>query len=59
MSRRKKILVTGGSGFIAKHIILQLLNEGFDVRASVRSLDRSAEIVAAMTLHAKNTEDLD
>ncbi|MDB4558796.1 aldehyde reductase [Amylibacter sp.] len=59
MSRRKKILVTGGSGFIAKHIILQLLNEGFEVRASVRSMDRSAEIMAAMVLHAKNTESLD
>ncbi|MEJ6710424.1 MAG: aldehyde reductase [Amylibacter sp.] len=59
MSRRKKILVTGGSGFIAKHIILQLLNEGFEVRASVRSLDRSAEIMAAMVLHAKNTDSLD
>lgn len=59
MSRRKKILVTGGSGFIAKHIILQLLNEGFEVRASVRSMDRSAEIMDAMVLHAKNTADLD
>jgi len=59
MSRRKKILVTGGSGFIAKHIVLQLLNEGFEVRASVRSMDRSAEIMAAMVLHAKNTDSLD
>ncbi len=59
MSRRKKILVTGGSGFIAKHIILQLLNEGFEVRASVRSMERSAEIMAAMVLHAKNTDSLE
>ena len=59
MSRRKKILVTGGSGFIAKHIILQLLNEGFEVRASVRSLDRSAEIMDAMVHHAKDTGNLE
>lgn len=59
MSRRKKILVTGGSGFIAKHIILQLLNEGFEVRASVRSLDRSAEVMAAMMQHAKNADGLE
>ena len=59
MSRRKKILVTGGSGFIAKHIILQLLNEGFEVRASVRSLDRGAEIMAAMVHHAKDTSNLE
>lgn len=59
MSRRKKILVTGGSGFIAKHVILQLLNEGFEVRASVRSLDRSHEIMDAMVQNAKNTADLE
>ncbi len=59
MSRRKKILVTGGSGFIAKHIILQLLNEGFEVRASVRSLDRTPEIMDAMVQHAKDTRNLE
>lgn len=59
MSRRKKILVTGGSGFIAKHVILQLLNEGFEVRASVRSMDRSAEILSAMERHARDTDKLD
>ena len=59
MSRRKKILVTGGSGFIAKHVILQLLNKGFEVRASLRSMERSDEVMAAMVLHAKNTADLD
>ncbi|PLS19838.1 SDR family oxidoreductase [Neptunicoccus cionae] len=59
MSRKKKILVTGGSGFIAKHVILQLLNEGFDVRASVRTPSRSAEIMDAMVAHAKDTTDLE
>lgn len=59
MSRKKKILVTGGTGFIAKHIILQLLNEGFEVRASVRNPARTAEIMAAMVAHAKDTDDLE
>jgi dihydroflavonol-4-reductase len=59
MSRRKKILVTGGSGFIAKHIILQLLNEGFEVRASVRDMARGPEIMAAMVTNAKSTEGLE
>lgn len=31
------VLVTGGSGFIAGHIILRLLQEGYPVRATLRS----------------------
>jgi nucleoside-diphosphate-sugar epimerase len=39
-----KILVTGGSGFIGSHCILQLLAAGYEVRTSVRSLKREAEV---------------
>jgi nucleoside-diphosphate-sugar epimerase len=38
------VLVTGGSGFIAGHCILQLLRDGWRVRTTVRSLDRDAEV---------------
>ncbi|MFV0428849.1 MAG: NAD-dependent epimerase/dehydratase family protein [Arachnia sp.] len=38
------ILVTGASGFIAKHITRELLADGYRVRASVRSERRRAEI---------------
>jgi nucleoside-diphosphate-sugar epimerase len=34
------ILVTGGSGFIGSHSILQLLAAGHQVRTTVRSLKR-------------------
>src|ERR1700722_9691368 len=37
------VLVTGGSGFIAAHAILQLLNAGYRVRTTVRSLKREPE----------------
>jgi dihydroflavonol-4-reductase len=40
----KTVLVTGGSGFIAVHCILQLLEEGYTVRTTVRSLDREREV---------------
>jgi nucleoside-diphosphate-sugar epimerase len=38
------ILVTGGTGFIASHIILQLLGEKHRVRTTVRSLKREADV---------------
>lgn len=59
MSRKNTVLVTGGSGFIAKHIIRQLLDEGYFVRASVRSATREAEVRKAVGQHVKETVDLD
>lgn len=38
------VLVTGGSGFIAAHIILQLLQAGHTVRTTVRSPAREAVV---------------
>jgi len=43
-----KILVTGGSGFIAAHCILQLLAAGHDVRTTVRNLKREADVRAML-----------
>lgn len=40
----KLVLVTGGSGFIAVHCTIQLLNAGYNVRATLRSLDREAAV---------------
>jgi nucleoside-diphosphate-sugar epimerase len=38
------VLVTGGSGFIAGHCILQLVEQGYRVRATVRSLGREESV---------------
>ena len=38
------VLVTGGTGFIAQHCILALLSQGYQVRTTVRSLAREAEV---------------
>ena len=42
------VLVTGGSGFIGAHCILQLLNAGYRVRTTVRSLKREADVRAML-----------
>lgn len=40
------VLVTGGSGFIGAHTIIQLLNGGHTVRTTVRDLKRDPEVRA-------------
>ncbi len=41
---KQLVLVTGGSGFIAVHIILKLLNQGYRVRATLRTISRQDEV---------------
>ncbi len=43
-----KVLVTGGSGFIGSHSILQLLSAGHEVRTTVRNLKREGEVRALL-----------
>jgi len=42
------VLVTGGSGFVASHVVLQLLNAGHTVRTTVRSLDKEVTVRAML-----------
>jgi len=39
-----KVLVTGGSGFVGSHVLVQLLAAGHDVRTTVRSLKRESTV---------------
>jgi len=43
-----RILVTGGSGFVGGHCILQLLADGHEVHTTVRDLGREREVRALL-----------
>jgi nucleoside-diphosphate-sugar epimerase len=47
-NNNKTVLVTGGSGFVALHCIQQLLNKGYKVRATLRSLNKKQEVLDAL-----------
>lgn len=42
------VLVTGGSGFVGAHSVVRLLNAGYRVRTTVRSLGRAPEVRATV-----------
>jgi dihydroflavonol-4-reductase len=46
-----RVLVTGASGFIAQHVILQLLTKGYEVRGTLRSLSRAEEVKRVLSAH--------
>lgn len=45
------VLLTGISGFIARHVALALLRDGHSVRGTVRRLNRGEEVRAALAPH--------
>jgi dihydroflavonol-4-reductase len=46
-----RVLVTGATGFIAQHCMLQLLEAGYEVRGTARSANRAADVVAILSPH--------
>lgn len=47
-NRGELVLVTGGTGFIASYCILELLNAGYRVRTTLRSLRREGDVRAML-----------
>ncbi|GLY93175.1 NAD-dependent epimerase/dehydratase family protein [Actinoplanes sp. NBRC 103695] len=44
----KSVLVTGGTGYVAGWVIAELLNRGYAVRTTVRSMDRAESVRSAV-----------
>jgi nucleoside-diphosphate-sugar epimerase len=49
----KLVLVTGGTGFVGVHRILQLLNAGYRVRTTLRSLARKMKFLKPSKMAAR------
>ena len=45
----KKVFVSGGSGYIALHCIARLIQKGYFVKTSIRSLSRKKEVVDSIS----------
>lgn len=57
MENKEMVLVTGGNGFLGMRIVLQLLQKGYRVRATVRSLKNKDKLIDM--LNANGVTDLD
>ncbi len=48
MQQSEIVLVTGGTGFIAAHTLIRLLQQGYTVRTTLRSLNRKGDALAML-----------
>lgn len=52
------VLVTGANGFVGSHCVLELLRQGYRVRAVVRSRDRQKQLETLLAPHVSSSERL-
>ena len=52
----EKVLVTGASGFIAEHCIIELLKNGYSVKGSLRTMNREQEVREAVKTETDDTK---
>lgn len=46
--KNKTVLVTGGTGFVGIHTILQLLQKGYNIKTTLRSISKKDIIINAL-----------
>ena len=54
----EKVLVTGATGFIGLHCIQQLLDQGYQVNGTLRSMNRKDEVMESLENHNTSVEHL-
>lgn len=54
----EQVLITGISGFIAKHVALRLLQSGYRVRGTLRRLEQSDQVRDTLRSHGADTSCL-
>ena len=54
-----KVLITGASGFIGAHTVLEFLNNGYEVRGSIRDLNRADSLKSMLAKHTEHIENLE
>jgi dihydroflavonol-4-reductase len=54
----EKVLVTGATGFIGLHCIQQLLEQGYAVNGTLRSMQRESEVRQSLEKHNTSCENL-
>jgi dihydroflavonol-4-reductase len=55
-NNEKLVVVTGITGFLGSHIAIQLLNQGYQVRGTLRSLARSQNIEQVIMSHVTDAQ---
>ncbi|MCC6826771.1 MAG: aldehyde reductase [Novosphingobium sp.] len=54
-----RVLVTGASGFLAQHLILQLLAKGYHVRGTLRAMKRADEVRRVLATFDPRAKDIE
>lgn len=58
MIERKKVLLTGVTGFLGSHTTIQLLDRGYDVLGTLRDVSRAESIKVVIGRHTQNVNNL-
>lgn len=45
MNSKETVLVTGGSGFVGGHAIVQLLQKGYQIKTTIRSMSKKDTVI--------------
>jgi len=59
MTSSKPILVTGTSGFVATHTIIRLLEQGYKIRGTLRTLSRETEVRETISKYVRANDWLE